>query len=920
MKFFLGNSGKTRAESLFRLFIRFAAGRNGTLLLAGIFLVWGLSCGGCHHQDAPETETVSDRPVPSFDKSSDVSDSPDDQLEPIPDLRPEELLRDVIDVYHRAKIYSDVGFVKTVYEIDGAPVTYRFPASVTLQKPNFVRMEVAEGILACDGENIWGKILDPFYDNQILKRKAPLLLSSIRELYPDIKLADAMDLPVPPNIFWVPPQLILLLAKEPLKTLTAGADLKLLEPRYLRQDDGKGAESRIPCDRIAVNASDGTRVFWIDRETKGVVRIELPLEQIQAPEGVERVLELSMDFPIQILSDESPSTSDIEPGMFSIPQRARDETVDHFLPPEQTFYGNRAPSVRLSPLISGFSPISLDDPQQHIRVFALWGGAGETPLIWNRSQALLKEMEVAARMFAHNDRIEFYAVNVDPPGRANADILSDYGDMGLSFPLYRINRTDLQKSSIARIAVPSLIFVDSDGIVQKYYSRPISYVTIQFQLVLLSDGKNIFHSDVAAFRSLTGGFEETVRAADENDYYAIKTDMKGEEPKIADPAEPTTFRLEKVWDRQLLDPANPLVIADSFKAEDDAESEESSRPASRNIPDNSLLIPYGGNMIALLDSAGKLLQTKTTAAGEPVSFIRTFKTLKGDRYFAVSSFLDTHKIYLFGDSLNLLGTLDVNEPRQQWVADLLLNDENNDNQPELLMALVGDSASNLIPTHGIYSVPVRTGEAAASDEKCPIQWKDEFVVTPFRLGFARQSDSDEKISKSLLGMSFPVDNMGKLVENSLIDGRRIRSIHPRDDVSILWFTTHFEDADKETPTESLAALIARMEDKVPSFALLDMEGVILKETPLEEATWSEHLERIQPGDVNADGTMEWLVPTREGVIYFFDAAGNLFDRFAAGFEITGVSVAHWKEGVYLIVTHPTGVVAYKIAPPEAAAE
>ena len=54
------------------------------------------------------------------------------------------------------------------------------------------------------------------------------------------------------------------------------------------------------------------------------------------------------------------------------------------------------------------------------------------------------------------------------------------------------------------------------------------------------------------------------------------------------------------------------------------------------------------------------------------------------------------------------------------------------------------------------------------------------------------------------------------------------------------------------------------------------------------------------------------MPNREGEIWIFEEDGTLFDKFSIGREVTGVAIADWKDGTYLIVSHNMGVIAFKI--------
>ncbi|MBR6480714.1 MAG: hypothetical protein IKT12_03335, partial [Thermoguttaceae bacterium] len=223
-------------------------------ILPALLLLFTALLTGCRSGEKPEAP-----PAPKQDSSYPEPYSEEESQPPATAESVDEVLRDVLNVYQHdmLKYYSDRGYIRTVYESDSRTYEIRYPVSITLQKPNYLRMEVIGGLLVCDGEYLWGTIDSPLYNGQVLKVKAPHIFSSIREFYPDLKLGTAMNLPIPQNIFWAPPQLILMMAHEPLKTLIGtnaflptpvAPGVRLLPPRYLRFDRHNPDAETIACD------------------------------------------------------------------------------------------------------------------------------------------------------------------------------------------------------------------------------------------------------------------------------------------------------------------------------------------------------------------------------------------------------------------------------------------------------------------------------------------------------------------------------------------------------------------------------------------------------------------------------------------------------------------------------------------------
>ncbi len=884
----------------------FGPTRLGGPLLLLLFVSAALAAG-CRSETkpaahpAPEQETEQEAAAPE----------PAPAEEPQPPATAEsieEILRDVLNVYQHdmLKYYSDDGYVRTLYESSGNIFEEKVPVSVKLQKPNYLKMDVIGGRLVCDGEHLWGTINLPLYNNEILKVDAPDLFSSVREFYPDVSLAGAMWLPIPNDVFWTPPQLILLMAREPLKTLIGINALKsspgtpmvrLLPPRYLRFNENDPNAEKIACDRILVNSPKGGRTFWINRETKGIVRIELPIEQLPVPKGVDRVFEITMDFPNQVISDEVPLSETVPPEEFVPVKSETVEEVESFDDVERNFYGHTVKPATLFPLFSGDPRLKLDEPNGKIRVYAFWGGAGSSYQAWDRSIELMKEIGKAAAMFVNRPGVEFYAVNIDDRSRTDTMVLSDYRDLNTDFPLYRVETEDLEKPPISKMSKPSILIVDGNGIVQMYYNKPVSFNTLSSSLLTLYGGKDIYKEYLAALDEGKEKFEALLSSAEEHDYYATNTLNAGNYVKYKPVSSPENMTAEKVWGRILNDAANPLVLTDD------------GGPASDAVPAESILIPYSGSLIAVMSPDGKLLRSPPTGSVEPVSFMRTARTADGRRCFAATSFYDTHKVSIFGERLELINIADLTEPYHQWVADALLNDRDKDSTPELLLALCGDSTSNAMPIDGICSIATRPEIGSNQPE---IFWQVKYAESPIRLGFIRKTVPGGKTRRALMALSAPTNQRGVLFEIDIENGQRLATLETPEDVSVLWFATPDDANDPTRPTESFAALIRHNNSQTPCFALLSTEGEILSETELPESSWELRTDRITTCDFDRDGKTEWIVPTREGVIWFFNEDGSYFDRFSIGREVVGAAAAAWNEGTYLIVTYNMGVIAYKI--------
>ena len=221
-----------------------------------------------------------------------------------------KLLREAAFAYSNAKFYEDRGYVLWEYLREGEKpqiVRKRRPLELSFAKPNYVKMRFGGASLLSDGKTFRATIDDPRYADQLLERPAPLVVTSIREFYPDAAFAAAAETSLPDDFSWTSPQLVLLFAKDPLRTLVPrGATAKLLEPAYLQY--GPDEKDAVYCDRVSVDA-DGERVYWLNRATRALARVELPTARLRVHEPDATILSLRIEFPRQILAQNPPDST-----------------------------------------------------------------------------------------------------------------------------------------------------------------------------------------------------------------------------------------------------------------------------------------------------------------------------------------------------------------------------------------------------------------------------------------------------------------------------------------------------------------------------------------------------------------------------------------------------------------------------------
>ena len=139
-------------------------------------------------------------------------------------------------------------------------------------------------MFVCDGQTIHAAIEN--IPNQVLQKTAPPRVD-LKVFRIDPSLATAIA-----DFAGPPPQLMLLLADDPLKALLRDA----AEPALIEggQIDGRD------CYRVRVTRPDGAAVFWIDRQTWPLRRLTLPTDALRDNLPHDKPfdkLSLTADFP-----------------------------------------------------------------------------------------------------------------------------------------------------------------------------------------------------------------------------------------------------------------------------------------------------------------------------------------------------------------------------------------------------------------------------------------------------------------------------------------------------------------------------------------------------------------------------------------------------------------------------------------------
>ena len=814
--------------------------------------------------------------------------------EALPGLTAERLLREATRAYANAKYYSDEAYVEIIYERDEdrRQASSRVSCSLAFARPNYARMEFGRALLRSDGKTLRAEILDDAFAGQVVEKPAPLLLTSIREFYPDAEFAAAANLGLSSDVFWTSPQLALLFSRDPFRTLAPlDARLKLLDPAYL-SFDGVDAES-VLCDRVEVAYDGIVRVYWFSRATRALARCELSPERIVAPEPSVRTLAARVEFPKQTLLQTTPE--DLSEFQFDADENAGAlRRVERFEAPGIAALGRRFPVEAVKKLEDDDSDAPLFE-EGVPTALCFWRTTDDDRVATLRSFAALAEEYPTAR---------FLAIDCDGSDVSDAEALAD-----CVAAVPTLKRARLDGAALMRLApdapplsAPTLALLDDSGAIVRFLFQSSDVARLRAALRELADGRDPREIERGAFYENARRFERFMESATTGELYRTSLEVAKSDPP---PRKMTkTTRLHEVWRYEgLFAPVNPLALSskrrDSSGSDGSWETVEPLDDRRVALPEELLIVPCDGNAIAVFSPRGKLLlkTTPAAAAGEPIAFVRAVEFGQGRRYFVASASGASRKLHRFDERFNDLGSLDVGTTGARRVGDARLADVDGDGVPELFFGVVSAPDASFFSQNGVYAVDM---------ESRRVLWKDEAVLAPTRIAIGERREGDARAT--LWTLDFTKVARGAVGAYDALSGERRAAVRVREGETLREIATTNR---AEEGGARLAAICVDETADVAYFTGYDAEGSELWRNVIP-STRDDLVERLKSGDVDGDGLDEWIVASGNGTIRFFSSAGVETDVFQYGAAITGACLARWGGISYLIVTEPGRTSAWRI--------
>jgi len=320
---------------------------------------------------------------------------------------------------------------------------------------------------------------------------------------------------------------------------------------------------------------------------------------------------------------------------------------------------------------------------------------------------------------------------------------------------------------------------------------------------------------------------------------------------------PKTFTLEQVWTQPMAG-VNSMVL----------------------FPDETpkLLVPYEGNMVAVVDLQGKVLKKITPNSLEDSVIMNIRSNVpSGKRRIGITT-LDG-KFHLFDESFNLLPTYNVepNRTNKEIIGDFRFM--RNRGEDLLLLNIQQDSPQESTATNGVIR---------ALDLHGVIHWEYPFEGIPNQISSAFVQWQNRVFVSRL------VPHSSILVLS--LDGTASTPVDIPFGRHVIWF--HIIDS-------TIYALLENTGTGDVRFVGLDIRG---------NGQWSRLLPsggyEVEP--VYVQNEKKWLVPSPSGEIFVFDLIGNMIDQFSLDVVPTGLLCVQAGGVSLLMVADGETVSAWKI--------
>ncbi|HVC94415.1 MAG TPA: redoxin domain-containing protein [Pirellulales bacterium] len=779
------------------------------------------------------------------------TDTPAPTAGPAPKVEAEsamDLMKRMIEAYHKADSYEDSGQLRVRYRRDGELVEELYDFSVALSGENKLRVHAYDAVLVCDGRNFHATIHEA--PGEVLYVPSPDELS-LQLVYADRVLGQELN-----RIVGSVP-LALYLDPEPLaQFLTDGVQPEFAAKRTI---DGEA------CQGVRIKRTDGTFVLWIDEKTMALRRVDYPTDGYRALLAPYFHSVTGMTITADLTGARLDGPIDDVAFRFEVPKGA--ELVRQF------------DSVRLGARIPKFNLHSLDG-----RLFTRESLKGKIAVIkfWQKDDVAnsLKDLASLQQVYAkyqNQDSIVFLAVCAEAEEVSDDELKSVFAREGLSLPIARVT-SQVARRAFALEAVPTTMILGTDGGLQERTIGiyPDQLVALPKKLDLLLKGGDLIAAapELAAQEPAGQKAPQTMREAL---FYLGLVWSKDASVPIAARSEPSVLRLKPLWScAELKTPGNILVVPSSAGSD-------------------RIFVLDGFESVAEVGADGKLSATYRLDLPEGndsvVTFLRTASDSAGNRFFLGSSFRE-QQLHLFDSGWKRLLSF-PEAGSHPGITDAVLADLDGDGELE-----IGVGYCDI----GVHCVSL-DGQR---------RWRNRIAETVLKLAVAAPDGRGRRglLATCLQGTSpsvqdalLSIDSAGKERRAIVFDDRFARLIFTADldgDEQPEWCVIAHKKLELGKIGAEVALGVSPGGEELWSYPLpVGMQH-------------HAGFESVAAGNLLGQETGQWVIAGANGSIHIFAIDGALIDHFNYGASLCGLAVANVAGRGTLLVATDEAVEAWQV--------
>ncbi|MDO4551453.1 MAG: redoxin domain-containing protein [Planctomycetia bacterium] len=767
------------------------------------------------------------------------------------------ILDKMVKVYREAQNYRDKGEINITLQKNDKPWQRKIKYHTTLQRPNQIQMVVDTTIIHADGKDFWG--FTERIPDRIIRRVCPkqISLSDIlcdREIYLSI-------INVETNRFsFLPPPLVLLYAKDPLKTFFCDvepSDISMLEPKKFEEHS---------CYRISAKRKNEESILWIDQESFLLRRVELFTEHEKVAGGTNvDSLQMSIDFPgAEIDVQDAAITASI-----TLPAQAKE--VTHFIPTQIELLGKPVPDFVFTS--ESGARINAADLKGKDTVLVFWSSRSE------RLQHTFQQIEEVYQKLKNDRNTTFVSVNVDMPSVTQQELNQIMTRAGTTLPFWRDSSSQgMQAFQIKTMTGITLFLIDKNGCVQSYVTdySPNLTQNLLAQMQQLKTGKDIFPEMIRQMEKTQENFSESLSRWIEEDVFSDRmTTIPSPQTKIAAKSAPTEFSLKPLWrNHHLRGPRNILVI-----------------PETGQVDSERIYILENGRTVVEISPTGQILNRHELSLEENEFcsfFITAVQPETGKRYFAAYG----KRIYVYDENWQAVCRYpDIPlEKISNVIADVILSDLEGDGKLAIYLSFWD--------IDGIHKISL--------DGK--LEKTNPSLGFVFQMAALRNADELLKNLGSPAPPQKPIllctnsSGMLVLLDSDLQEVGRI-SVKKR---TLGWIIVN-------DLTGTMAGIAMEVGSRNKALGL-NRQGVEVWSMDLPDGLYAGPIDRIFPVRIKKpyDTKWQWLILGVDSSMHIVEQDGILIDHFNYGQEITGISSTIYQDKPILLISTATEVIAYEV--------